>query len=277
MLTILNSIGLASTYIAIGVNLKNGYPLFITELFSFFHLKHRFGELSFCFLYSLKSSCIFRRMNKLRLFLSVLLFISMVPAHPADESVFEDNATLGGWSNGIRAGAFEISFDTGALEVKPEAWWQRWGLSQSYFQSELRDVATERGLRFVSVDAKRRLFTTTQNSFVALGLGWKDLALGDVGENDDTRGPRLSLEGQWGVAPLLHLYGHSAWFPNLEDTERLKQPNGFELEAGFTVKPLPHLSFRAGYRELRLDFKSLQGANESSKSQGVVLGAGIHW
>ncbi|MDJ0955701.1 MAG: hypothetical protein QNI91_02515 [Arenicellales bacterium] len=216
-------------------------------------------------------------MNKLRLLLSVLLFTCMVPIHHADESMFEDNVKPSGWPKNISPHAFDISFDTRALESRPEVWWRRWGLEASYFKSDEIDNDTEPGLGLLGIDVKRRLLSTTRNSFVALGVGWKNKALDGVGENDDTQVPRLVLESRLGVAPLWHLYGYSAWFPGLADATRLKQPNGLEMEAGLAVKLVPHLSFRAGYRELRLDFKSLQGANESSKSQGVVFGAGFHW
>ena len=55
----------------------------------------------------------------------------------------------------------------------------------------------------------------------------------------------------------------------------MSDPDGFEFEAGIAVKPFPFLSFRAGYRQFQLDFKSLEGANETSKSKGVIIGAGV--
>ena len=277
VLTILNSIGLAASRIASGVNARDGYPLLISKLFTFSHLDLSFRELSSCFLYGVKTNRIFHHMNKLHQILSVLFFVCMVPIHQADGSTFEDSAKPDGWSNNDRAHVFNVGFDTSALEAKPKAWWRRWGLEASYFKGDGVDDDHEHSLDFISVDAKRRLFSTTQNGFVTLGVGWTNIELNDVGETDDTQGLRLSLESRLGVAHLLHLYGHSAWYPELEDTSRLKQPNGFAVEAGLTVKPIPQLSFRAGYREFRLDFKSLQGANESSKSQGVVFGAGFHW
>ena len=277
VLTILHSDGLAALRIVGGVNILDGYRLLISKLFPFFHFKHCFRAITSCFLYGVKTSRIFHHMNKLRLLLSVLLFTCMVPIHHADESMFEDNVKPNGWSKNISPHAFDISFDTRVLESRPKVWWRRWGLEASYFKADGTDHEAEHNLDFVSVDAKRRLFSTAQNGFVTLGVGWTNIELDDVGETDNTQGLRFSLESRLGVAPLLHLYGHSAWYPGLEDTSRLKQPNGFEVEAGVTVKPIPHLSFRAGYREFRLDFKSLQGANESSKSQGVVFGAGFHW
>lgn len=277
VLTILNSIGLAASRITGGVKARDGYPLFISKLFTFSHSHLSFRELSSCFLYGVKTSGIFRHMNKLHLILSVLFFVCMVPTYHADGSTFEDSAKPDGRTNNDRADLFDVAFDTSALEAKPKAWWRRWGLEASYFRADGVDDDSEHNLDFISVDAKRRLFSTAHSGFVTLGVGWTNIELDDVGESDDTRGLRLSLESRLGVAPLLHLYGHSAWYPGLADTTRLKQPNGFEVEAGLTVKLIPHLSFRAGYREFRLDFKSLQGANESSKSQGVVFGAGFHW
>ena len=253
------------------------YPILISKLLPILHFTGSFGELSYCFPNALKTVLIFRFMTKPRLLLSVIVFTSAVSLLHADEPLVDDNANLDWWVNSISADPLDGSFDLGDAGPEGEVWWRRWGLKASYFKSDVDDTSSEEGMTLLSVDFKRRFVSATRNSFISLGLGWENVALDDVDEEHETQGLRLSLEGRLGVTPLLHLYGHGAWLPSLRETERVQDPRGLELEAGLSVEPIPHLSFRAGYREFRLDFKSLQGANESSKSQGVVFGAGVHW
>ena len=216
-------------------------------------------------------------MTKHQLLLSVILFTSAVSLPHADEAVVDNNGNLYWWGSNVGVDSPDPSFDLGAKGPEEEVWWRRWGLKASYFKSDINDPSSEEGMTLLSVDFKRRLTSAARNSFISLGLGWENVELEEVDGDTDTQGVKLSLEGQLGITRLLRLYGYGAWFPSLEETERVHDPRGIKLEAGLSVKPIPHLSFRAGYREFRLDFKSLQGPNESSKSQGVVFGAGVHW
>lgn len=277
VLTILKCIGAASLCSAIRESVGDHYPIIIRKLLLVPHFEHSFDKLTSCFFDVVNPTRILRLMNRHPLFLSAVIFASMLPLLHANEPLSDGNANLVWGPHNVSADAFDASFDVGTMDTEGEVWWRRWGLKTGYFESDVVDNNSGEGLDFANVDMKRRLLSATQNSFVALGLGWENIALGNVGEDDNTQGPRLLLEGRLGVTRLLHLYGYSAWLPSLKETGQLQDPSGFELAAGLSVKPIPHLSFRAGYRELRLDFKSLQGANESSKTQGVVLGAGIHW
>lgn len=193
----------------------------------------------------------------------------------AEEPIVDGNANLAWWSNNVSASVLDPAFDIGTVGGDAELWWrQRWGLGGSLFRSDVVEANSAAGQDFTSIDFKRRVLSATRNNFLALGLGYESIGLGVDGS---TRGPRLLIEGRLGVTPIVFVYGQTAWLPALEDTGRIADPDGFELEAGIAIKPLPHLSFRAGYREFRLDFKSLEGANESTRSKGVVFGAGIHF
>ena len=193
----------------------------------------------------------------------------------AEEPGVDGNANLAWWSNTFSASVLDPAFDIGSVGGDADLWWrQRWGFGGSLFRSDVVETNSPAGQDFTSIDFKRRIFSATRNNYLALGLGYESIGLGADG---NTHGPRLLLEGRLGVTPIVYLYGQSAWLPALEDTNTIADPDGLELEAGVAIKPFPNLSFRAGYREFRLDFKSLQGANESTRSKGVVFGAGIHF
>ena len=214
-------------------------------------------------------------MSRVLTLLTVLWVTGVTSWAHADEPTIDGNVNLAWWSNNVSASALDPSFDIGSVGGNADLWWRRrWGLGGSLFQSDVAEANSAAGQDFTSIDVKRRILSPTQNNFLALGLGYENIGLGVDG---NTQGPRLLLEGRLGLTPIVYVYGQTAWLPALEDTGRIADPDGLELEAGVSINPLPYLSFRAGYREFRLDFKSLEGANESTRSKGVVFGAGIHF
>ncbi len=193
----------------------------------------------------------------------------------SDEPGIDGSFNLAWWSNNFSANALDASFDAGTVGAEAEVWWsQRWGLKGSLFKSDVLESNSKEGPDFLSVDLKRRLISPTKNSFLAVGLGWESM---DLGKGADTQGPRFLLQGSLGLTPVLAIYGHTAWLPVMGDSEQLNDPRGFEFEAGIALNPFPFLSLRAGYRQFNLDFKSLEGADEASKSKGVILGAGVEF
>ena len=215
----------------------------------------------------------FESMNKYSFMWLILLIVGMVSPVQSDEPAFDGNVNLAWWSNNFSATAIDPSFDAGTVGGEAEVWWQhRWGLKGSLFKSDILESNSKEGPDFLSIDLKRRVISASRNNFMALGLGWESI---DLGGGGDTQGPRLVLQGSLGLTPVLSVYGHTAWLPALEESRRMSDPDGFEFEAGIAVKPFPFLSFRAGYRQFQLDFKSLEGANETSKSKGVIIGAGV--
>lgn len=204
----------------------------------------------------------------------ICLGLAILPAN-AEEPVLDGQVNLAWWSNNVDVDPVDASFDAGSVGGDAEAWWRhRWGLKGSLYKSDVVQTNSSAGTNFLSIDLKRRVLSATEHNFLALGLGWENI---NVGESVDTYGPRLVVQGSLGVTPLLSIYGHTAWLPALQESDQLQNPDGIELEAGLALRPLPNLSFRAGYREFRLDFKSLEGANDSAKSKGVMFGAGVNF
>ena len=123
-------------------------------------------------------------------------------------------------------------------------------------------------------DVSHEIFSTTDNRFLSLGLGWEGTS---VGLDGPLGGPGLLLEGRWGVAGWAYLYGQSAWLPELNDSSGRSSLSGYELEAGLSVEPFPFWSLRAGYRHIRFDYQGSSGYDSSSSVSGFLLGTGIHW
>ena len=96
----------------------------------------------------------------------------------------------------------------------------------------------------------------------------------DTGGNTD--GVRLSLEGRIGLLGFVSLYGQSVWMPSMSSVDGYSDISGHELQTGVLFEPLPFLTLRAGFRQLDLDYES-NGASGLTKSNGIILGTGIHW
>ena len=210
-----------------------------------------------------------------RFLLSLLLLTAGGFCNPvlAEESGVDGSAYLSWWSNNFSANALDASFDAGTVGAEGEVWWaQKWGIKGSLYKSDVVESNSREGPDFLSVDIKRRLISPTENNFLALGLGWQDV---EFGKGVDTQGYRLLLQGGLGLTPVLSIYGHTAWLPGMVESDELEDPKGLEFEAGIALKPFPFISFRAGYRTFKLDYVSIQGANETSKSKGVIIGAGV--
>ncbi|MFC1681754.1 hypothetical protein ACFL1S_08265 [Pseudomonadota bacterium] len=191
----------------------------------------------------------------------------------AEESGVDGSAYLSWWSNNFSANAVDASFDAGTVGADAELWWrQRWGIKGSYYKSDVVESNSGDGPDFFSIDVKRRLISLTENNFLALGLGWQTV---DLAKDGDTQGYRFLLQGGLGLTPVLSVYGHAAWLPGMVESDEIGDPKGLEFEAGIAVKPFPFVSFRAGYRTFTLDYVSLDGANETSKSKGIIVGAGV--
>jgi len=178
------------------------------------------------------------------------------------------------WSNDFSTDVSEGETEGGAFGGHAEVWWDdAWGLKGSLYRSDLEDTGFE-STDHLSIDVKRRLFSLTDNSFVAVGLGWEDI---DLEDGTDSSGARLLLEGRVGVLGTLYLYGQTAWFPSLDDAGQRTDLNGNEYEAGLSYDPFPFLSLRAGYRRFKLDFDDSTGTGISSETRGFIFGAGLHW
>jgi hypothetical protein len=180
---------------------------------------------------------------------------------------------LSWWGNQFEEDVDEGTLDAGSLNGFAEIWWdQKWGIRGARHESALEDVGIDSSDHF-SIDLKRRFFSLTDNSFLALGAGWESIDLDDGGNSS---GPRLTAEGRIGLGGVVYLYGQTSWLPELDDVGARSNLEGQEFEAGLTFDPAPFVSVRFGFRRFKLDFDQ-GGSSNSSESDGFILGAGFHW
>ncbi len=188
-----------------------------------------------------------------------LLFV--LPAHALGPVDGEIGAVW--WNNeyAVSTAGASASENAAAPGFLAELWlFQRFGLRASMYNSDLGDVGVESS-DYLSADLLWRVFSPTQNNFLALGAGWTDMDLATIGLDGSTSGPRLTLDGRVGIIGVLYFYGQGSYMPALKDAPatdpglgRFEELEGTELELGLSWKMLPVISLRAGYRTQSVDF-----------------------
>lgn len=184
----------------------------------------------------------------------------------------------------------DISTDASAPGIRGELWFfNKLGVRASLFSSDLGDL-NEEDADNLSADVMWRLFSPTENTFLALGAGWQDLEFTESGVATtivETSGPRATLQGRVGLVGALHLYGHYSYMPELEDftpsgtTDLYTDLEGNEFELGLFWKMGPFFDMRAGYRASEVDFTAqptlLPQYQGTVDAAGFMVGMGIHF
>ncbi len=178
------------------------------------------------------------------------------------------------WANNFQANNSSGNYSAGGYGIRGNLWLDnRWGFNGTMLQSDLTAIGLESNNHY-SFDLQRRIFSLSDNSYIALGLGWEQLNLA----NDSSAGSRLQISGRVSLLGIAYLYGHSTWLPQLNDFSGYQDVSGTEHEAGISITPFPFLSLRAGYRRFALDFTNTSsGLGDSTETNGFILGAGFHW
>lgn len=210
--------------------------------------------------------------TKLASFFPFWLFLAIPNSHALGP--LDGEAGIYWWANEFEAEFSNGEIDAGALGGRGELWFdQKWGLGGQLYQSDLDDDSLD-DAEYLNIDFKRRIFSLTDNTFLALGLGWQNVNI----DHDSSDGARVLLEGRVGLGGVVYLYGQTAWFPELDDFSNRSNVDGKEFEAGLSFDPLPFFSLRAGYRKIKIDYtNNLNDTGESARSTGFVIGAGFHW
>ncbi len=186
----------------------------------------------------------------------------------------DGDAGLGFWTNEYAGDHSKGTLDAGSLNDLAGVWWgRRWGVEGAMYRSGLKDVGIDNTDHF-SIDLKRRFFSMTNNSFVALGAGWESI---DLDEGGSSSGLRIVAEGRVGLGGVVSLYGQTSWLPEMDDAGARSNLQGQEFEAGLSFDPAPFMSVRLGFRRFRLDFDNGAGESSTAESDGFILGAGFHW
>jgi len=126
-----------------------------------------------------------------------------------------------------------------------------------------------------TVDIKHKLFSATDNTYLAMGLGWNDI---EMVQGDISSGMRFVAEGRVGIYGPAYLFGQAALSPWMTNSGSDVAPFGKELELGLAINPLSSMSFRAGYRSYWLDSSGLSEEDAAmNQADGFYLGGGLHW
>ena len=208
-------------------------------------------------------------LHKLIIPISLMLVGSQLHAYD-DRDL--DQALLG-WSSTTQSSTGSIAMPS---QINLSEGWlnDKWSGQRSIYQAK----GLEKGLADASqwsLEIKRRLLSSTENTYLAMGLGWNDIA---ITEGESSSGMRFVAEGRVGIYGPAYVFGQAAYSPWMSNIGSQIDPFGKELDLGLAVDPLPSMSFRAGYRGYWLD--SAESSDESSirrQVDGFYIGGGIHW
>lgn len=169
----------------------------------------------------------------------------------------------------------DASIDTASIGGYAELWLdQRWGFRTALYRVSEDAVSMAPDEQTV-VDLKYRLVSPTDNTYVALGLGWEQDRFGTEG---DTSAARVLIDSRIGVLGALYLYGEAGWAPQMGDLGLREDLSSISVETGLVLDPLPFVSLRLAWRYHITDYTgSITGTSMRETSYGVILGGGIHW
>lgn len=206
-----------------------------------------------------------------KLIIPISLILAGSQVHAFDDRD-QDQAVLG-WPSATQSSTSSIAMPS---QFNMNEGWlnDKWSGESSIYHAN----GLEKGLADASqwtLDIKRRLLSSTENTYLAMGLGWNDVA---ISESESSSGMRFVAEGRVGIYGPAYLFGQAAYSPWMSNIGNQIDPFGKELDLGLAVDPLPSMSFRAGYRGYWLD--SAESSDESSirrQADGFYIGGGIHW
>lgn len=206
-------------------------------------------------------------------FCACLILFVFTPVAQADDELLDTKPNLMWLSDNINVSVFgDESYDS--FLGQSELWTNNWGISAKLLQNDSDDVfGLPADSQYFNLDVKRRILGSQDKSNLELGLGWQEL---DIDSQLDASGPKVSLSGRFNVLDSLQLYGTTSYFPELEDSIQNSELTAFEFEAGLSYKPLPSLSFKAGYRVFSLDLED-PVIEDLGSSSGFLLGTDLSW
>jgi hypothetical protein len=177
--------------------------------------------------------------------------------------------------------------DSAAPGFRAEMWvFNNFGLRAGMYEVDL-DMPGVETSSYSSLDLLWRPFSPTENSFLAIGLGWQEMDLSTIGLSGDTSGARLNGEARIGVGPV-YFYGQGSYQPELDDAMdsnnlggRFEDLSGVEAEIGVSWTIFPFVSLRAGYRVHDVDYTLVDPAGGRQdgevESAGVLAGLSFHF
>ena len=179
------------------------------------------------------------------------------------------------WNNQFESDLLNGEVDLGSVTASGEIWiGDNWGIRAARYENDLEETPLQNQSRF-QLEIRKRILSVSDNNFLALGLGIEQLDLIN-GESSD--GLRLSAEGRLAITPVTYFYGRGALSGLMDDAGGFQDLTSQEIELGVSFTPFPFVSFKVGYLTLDLDYDNAStGASENTRSDGFLIGAGLHW
>ncbi len=208
------------------------------------------------------------------LFITVFLALAAVPAWALGPVDGEAGLVYWKSTQTLDAEGASTDFDGDAPGAHAEIWLPgRWGFRGAAWRSSVDSDGSTGDLDYINAELSYKILKPTDNTFLAVGLGWQQVEFGDV----DSGGVRASVHGRIGFLGFLYAYGQAGWAPSMSDFDVFRDVSSKDVEVGVSYEPLPFLSLRAGYRIQRLDFSVAGPDNAQLETKGVFAGAGVHW
>ena len=179
------------------------------------------------------------------------------------------------WANDFDADFSDTSIDAGSVFIYGEGWLgDKWGIRGAWYDSDLEGEALSNQTR-TNLELRRKLFSPTDNNFLALGFGVENI---DLENGGDAQGIRVGTEARLGIPGPIFLYGKYAWVPEFGDARNFDDISATEIDLGMHITPFPFMSLRIGYLKYELDYENTDvGLSGSSDASGFYLGGGFHW
>ncbi|MDH3283668.1 MAG: hypothetical protein OEQ13_02935 [Acidobacteriota bacterium] len=189
----------------------------------------------------------------------------------------DGEASLVYWmSDGAVFGDGGPELDEGTVGGRAEVWvFERWGARAGLYRAGFESGSDN--IDYGNLDLLARVFSPTENNYVAVGLGWERI---DLAPGVETSGVRVVAEGRMGLFGIVHGYGQAAYLPEMDDFFGASDVDGMEYDLGVAVEPGPFMTIRAGYRNTTLDFTDtlfVPGAGVESEAKGYHFGVGFHF
>jgi len=205
-----------------------------------------------------------------------------IPASAIDAEVelryWQSEATL------AFSGEPDESDGTPGLELRGEVVpWKKLAVALDYYEGSGEGAFDGVDFSHFILDAKWRIIAPTDNTFLAVGLGYQSFDISESGESYDTNGIRLVADGRFGFVGILYVYGRLAYVPSLSNIEMYgmtfaEGDNAMDFDAGLGIEPLPLLSIWVGYRTQTYDFSEPGGPGSLTiDNTGPYIGAGVHF
>ncbi len=216
--------------------------------------------------------------NKLILLSTSLMAALAIGSMPAVAAgPVDGEASLVWWmSDGTVYGEGGPELDEGGVGGRAEVWlFKRWGARAGLYRGGFDSSGDE--VEYGNLDLLARVFSPTENNFVAVGLGWERI---DLAPGVETSGVRVVAEGRVGLVGIVHGYGQAAYLPDMDDFAGATDVDGMEYDFGVAIEPGPFMTIRAGYRNTTLDFTDtlvLPGSPVESEAKGYHVGVGFHF